>query len=738
MVYKKILVVVALCLVLTFLLAVTACRKKDGDKDSTEPGALIAGTAGSEFSIVYPSRWEDNEMNAATDLKYAFSEAYESIPKMIDDSKPDSGYEILIGNTNRAESASVLEGLNDYGWAVRVIDNKIVINAKNNLFLSDAVEHFIATYIGKEEQLGINHISDHIENSEKQGQNFLISVGDNSIYTVSCPSSGSSYLKSSALAFSKRLENEQGVAIPVSTSGKPSSGKTILVAVDVKISGWQISFKEDGTVSILGQNDALTVCALNYFSSEYMKKDADGDILISNTQTVTEAATEYVREGWLLAAPAYEGGTLAQKLYDCGSGLHNDSSSPSAEKSFMMCISQTMATQLDAYRYKLSDCGYTMESENIVPCSNGKYNLFYGYRKGNQYLWIYYLANSGEVRVIEERSSMAEAEFEYSFNYDSNTETEVYLYGMKYDPKGMGYGEAGGSTDNTNNGLMMIIKQADNSLFLIDGGFYVQATANAVSGLWQFMHEITGTVSGEKIVISCWFVTHPHNDHHALVSSLISNYSKQMDLQRVMFNFPSSSELDAGKMGIVNDVRNTVCQYFPNAKFLKCHTGQSIQLGSMTIDVMTTHEDAIAATTGKSIISEGNSMTTVLRFTFADGTRYMELGDISEERESSFLGMYSDAEFKCKISDVAHHGFNGVQRLYNKISARYILWSNYPSDGWLTETVSAKWRKTVSENTLRYVRAANPNVEIYYAGLNTAKLACKNGEISVTLFDPVY
>ena len=377
-----------------------------------------------------------------------------------------------------------------------------------------------------------------------------------------------------------------------------------------------------------------------------------------------------------------------------------------------------------------------MDSERSVPCSNGKYNLFYGYRKGNQYLWVYYLANSGEVRVIEDRASSED--FAYSFNYDENTATEIYLYGMKYDSLGRGYGEAGGPTNNTNNGNFIIIKQADNSLFLIDGGFFTQATSAAVNGLWQFMHEITGTPYTEKVVISCWFVTHAHNDHHAMVSSLINNYHKQIDLQRVMFNFPSASEINANSMGLVGDVRNTVRQYFPDAKVLKCHTGQSIRLGSMTIDVMTTHEDAVAASSGKSTMTDGNSMTTVLRFTFADGTRYMELGDFTEERESSLLGMYSDAEFKCQISDVAHHGYNRVQRLYSKISARYVLWSNYPSDNWLTDTEAGDWRKKVSQHTLQYVRTANPNVEVYYAGLKTAKLECKNGEVSVTLFDPVY
>ena len=737
---RTLLIVTTLCLLAIGLLFTTSCQKNGGEEPADTviaPGALIAGEEGSVFSIVYPARWEDYEMNAAMNLKSAFSASYSSFPKLIDDSKTETEYEILIGNTNRSESSAVLEGLNDYGWAVRVMGNKIVINAKNWQFLADAVEYFSKTYIGSVEQLGINHISDYVENTEKHGQPYTISVGKRSAYTLSCLSSESNYLKSSALSFTKTLEREQNVSISTSFKGT-TSGKNILLKTDETVSGWKITFEENGNISILGQNDGLAVCALNYFDSEYMKKDADGDVQIKNAQTVSNAASEYARVGWLLAAPAYESGTLSPRLYDCGMGLQDDNGSPNAERSFMMCVSGTTAAQFNSYLDKLSDCGYTVDSENIAPCSNGKNNLFYGYRKGKQYLWVYYLAYTGEVRVIEDRVSTPESEFEYTFDYDDNTATEIYLYGMKYQPQGMGYGEPEGDQNSCNNGSFVIIKQADGSVFLIDGGFSVQATPKAITGLWDFLHEITGKSENEKIVISCWFVTHPHGDHYAFVSALINNYNERLDLQRVMFNFPNPSEMTGKDMGIEGKIRTAVRQYFPNAMFSKCHTGQSIRLGSMTIDVLTTQEDGVSATTGKSTLTEGNAMTSLLRFTFADGTRYMELGDFSESREGALLEMYQGEAFKCEISDVAHHGFNRVQRLYNKIAAEYILWSNYPSDDWLTTTEAAQWRKTVSTHTRQYVQAANPNVEIYYAGLNTAKLQCKNNEITVTLTDPVY
>ena len=764
---RTFLMVAALCLLAAVLLFAGSCAGESGEQPiptdastgssgsssgtsagtgtgtdtvvPTDPGAVIAGETGSVFSIVYPARWSDYEMNAAMDLQTVLARFYASVPNVTDDKKTaaDGAYEILIGNTNRPESAAVLEGLNDYGWAIRVIGNRVVINATQSQFLSDAVNYFVYTYVGSAEQIGINHIREHIENSEKHDQLYVISVGERSAYTVSCLSSGSNYLKSSALAFTKTLKDEQNVSISASFKDG-TTGKMILLKADETVDGWKIVFEENGNILICGKNDGLAVCALNYFSSEYMKKDADGDILIKNTQTVSDPAEDYMRAGWLLAVPAYEGGTLAQRLYDCGMGMQNDNSSPNAERSFMMCVSGTTAAQFDNYLGKLSSCGYTVDSENTVPCSNGKYNLFCGYRKGSQYLWVYYLAKTGEVRVIEDRVSTPESEFEYSFDYDGNTATELYLYGMKYHPLGIGYGGENGSTDNCNNGTFIIIKQADNSVFLIDGGFFTQATPTAINGLWTFLHEITGKAENEKIVISCWFITHPHGDHYAFVSSLITCYNEYLDLQRVMFNFPNPSELSGKDTGIDSKIRTAVCQYFPDAMFSKCHTGQSIRLGSMTIDVMTTQEDAVSATTGKNTMTEGNSMTSVLRFTFADGTRYMELGDFTEERENALLEMYPDAEFKCDVSDVAHHGFNRVQRLYNKIAARYIFWSNYPADEWLTETESAQWRKIVSGHTLQYVQAANPNVKIYYAGLNTAKLECKNKEIAVTLTDPVY
>lgn len=736
---RTLLKIAIVCLLAAgFLFAVSCVKDPHNNIETTEtdPGALIAGKSGSVFSIVYPARWTDAEYNAAQDLQSALSKSYASVPKLTDDSKAAAEYEILVGNTNRPESASALEGQNDYGWAIRVIGNRIVINAKLGTFLPDAVEYFVRTYVGSKTELGINHISEHVENSEKYGQPYVIAVGDRSAYTVCYPSSGSGYLKSSVSAFAKDVSETQGITFAVK-SGKVSSGKAITLSADSKIEGWKIVFEENGDISILGGTEALAVCALNTFQTEFLKKDAEGDILLKDPKPVSNAAADYTRSGWLLAAPAYEGGTLASRLYNAGTGVSRDS----REQSYMMCVSGTTAAQFDNYLDKLSVCGYVMDSENTVPSSTGKSNLFSGYRKGSQYLWVYYLVETGEVRVIEDRASTPISEFEYTIDFDNNTATELYSYGMKY-------AKTGGS------GALQIIKQADGSVILIDGGSIEQATPAAVNGLWSFLHEITGKSANETITISCWFITHPHGDHYVLVSSLIETYRDKLNLQRVVFNFPDPTEATAGAkngedMGIEDKARNSVSRYFPNAMFLKCHTGQSIRLGSLTMDVMITHEDSVDASTGKSVMPEGNTMTSVVRFTFADGTRYLELGDFTGEESASekshykqrqelFAKMYAASEFVCKITSVAHHGYNSLAQIYPKIKAGYALWSNalFESSSIFGSDNMWKWVRANQIKTQLGNSGVTP--QIFYAGQKTTKLECRNGNVTVTQYDPVY
>ena len=385
----------------------------------------------------------------------------------------------------------------------------------------------------------------------------------------------------------------------------------------------------------------------------------------SSSKNTSESSLSRVREGWLLDAPSYEGGVLATSLYDAGTGLSQDSAAADGERSYMMCISNTSQNEFIAYTEKLVRRGYVLDSENTMdaPRYSGlvrQTNLYRQYRKDNKLLYVYFNAAIDQVRVIEDHASIPESEFEYSFGYNGDTPVDVCMYGMKYHPKGLQFSDPGGDPDTANNGSFFIIRQADNSVILIDGGARRQVTDISVEGLWSFLHQITEKEENEPITVACWFVSHPHEDHYSLVYALLEKYHEQIDLQRVMFNFPNPT---AGGQALYEFRGNIDC-YFPNAKFLKCHTGQSIHLGSI---------------------------------------------------------------------GVAHHGFNDVADAYKAANATYALWTNYSHENFPHGIfASNKWRYERAKEMISALNEGAKNAganscNIYYAGKNTAKLACVNG-----------
>ena len=493
----------------------------------------------------------------------------------------------------------------------------------------------------------------------------------------------------------------------------------ILTEVDPSVIGWEIAFPSNGNIEVKGENELMLVNGLASLYQDVLVKDKDGDILISDRSKVADDGDAYRRDGWNLALPAYEGGALSQQRYDGGAGLHNSVS----EKAYMMCVSGTTLMQFQQYLGILADNGFASNQEHTVQSSTGKTNFFAEYQRGMQLVYVYYYGESGETKIIEDRASVAESEFEYTFEYNENTKAEIYLYGLKYDP----IGES--SATSTNNGELILIKQADGTVMVIDGGAMIQATPAAVKGLWNFLHEITDTPTEEEIAISCWFVSHPHEDHYALMSELIEAYHSKLDLQRVMFNFPNTT--DFGLDSSAAKIRTEVSEYFPNVAFLKCHTGQSIQLGSIVLDVMMTHEDMVTAQTGKTRITEENSTTTLIRVTLPSGQRFMVMGDFTEEQQDTVLKNWAANAFKCEIVQVSHHGFNSLPKLYKAIGAEIALWPQHRYENF------SNWHLIITVEVNKQLTESGMK-KSYFAGENTVGLICGKDGVNTVVYDCVY
>ncbi len=119
-----------------------------------------------EFIITRPTRATDAEEEGARAIRDALTALGISVRVQEDwyaDIDDVPAKEILVGATNREESADILAGLADREYAVRVWGSedsqKIVVTGKGDRAISAAVDYFITTYLSAKEQnkLQIGH-----------------------------------------------------------------------------------------------------------------------------------------------------------------------------------------------------------------------------------------------------------------------------------------------------------------------------------------------------------------------------------------------------------------------------------------------------------------------------------------------------------------------------------------------------------------------------------------------------
>ena len=432
------------------------------------------------------------------------------------------------------------------------------------------------------------------------------------------------------------------------------------------------------------------------------------------------------RSGWLLSAPAYMDGQLSYLTYSTGMGLDLD---PENHVGDMQLILETSREGFETYLDKVAKNGYDEIARNEI---NG--NLSVEYEKNGNILYAYYTNAFKEARVIEDSASVTERAFEYDYAQQDGESTTIYQYALMNHP----FGDNG--LTYPNNGMFYIIRQANNKLILVDGGSAEQATddkdgqSGTVSGLVDFLYEITGKQAGEKIDISAFILTHAHGDHKQFVQKLVQNHSDKINIERAIYNVPyhvnKKTFMAFGAL---------LKEKFPNIQYLKPHTGQSIRLGEITLDIMLTHEDLVKQLGAFTLINNFNNTTTIIKYTI-NGKTFMQLGDHSGDSdgvEKILLGMYENAEhaypaLQSDIVQVAHHAIQtGMEKTYKAIGARYAFVPQ--ADCNFSAYRDQQPRCDIYQSTVNDLIAANASVEFFFQSRYTYGLKiAKNGTMSET------
>jgi len=415
---------------------------------------------------------------------------------------------------------------------------------------------------------------------------------------------------------------------------------------------------------------------------------------------------ENVRNGWLLDCPSVDGGMLSTGCYNAGAGLAEDLTSTTPEDSHMQVVTGVEPADFEAYVEKLMAAGLTMVQRTCqMP------NHFAGFVRNNTVFHVSFFAKSGEIRVVQDNVSRPLPEFCYEVRGDK--QTEVYQYGLYYDPLNR---DDTGVTINC--GMLYILRLSDNSLFMIDGGHITQCSDEMIEGLWNFLHEITGIPMGGTIRIAAWYITHAHSDHLMGCAKLLKRYHDEIDLQRMMYNFPSYQVRSGGYDPDTDVMKRIVREFYPDVPFLKPHTGQEIRLSDLKIQVLYTHEDGVwPSDLSKFPHRDYNCTSTVLKLEI-DGASFLSLGDISQEAEAVIMKLSGPEIWKGDMVQVAHHCFNFLNGLYYWISAPVAV---LPHNDYGAHTPDNILKLS---GVLNYVL----NDQIYYAGLGTDGFRVEDGK----------
>ena len=236
----------------------------------TEPPAdpidiILSGKC--RYTVIRPELTSDTVKQAAVALKTALSEATGENVKISEDvlyggAQPEQ-YEILVGQTNREESARAVAG-SKYDDSFFVIDgDKLVINSYNDDKVAEAVEYFIEKIKASNGDLTITDEDQRVSRATYALAD--ITIGGESIngYTLVYKSSASALIKTAVEQFRDEIIAISGIYLPITSDSKNTTDKEILVGntkrsdIDTDALGdYGYAIKVNGDKIMLAANDS--------------------------------------------------------------------------------------------------------------------------------------------------------------------------------------------------------------------------------------------------------------------------------------------------------------------------------------------------------------------------------------------------------------------------------------------------------------------------------------------------
>ena len=353
-------------------------------------------------------------------------------------------------------------------------------------------------------------------------------------------------------------------------------------------------------------------------------------------------------------------GKIICEPVNCGAGLAVETDGGSNEDSYMLV---TEGVGAKSFRAFLSALAKTGRKETFHREFNG--NIFAEFENGGGIIYTYFTEALGTARIIFDCVSTPLKDFNSS-RKETRNDTSLMQFALKY-----GKMIRHKSCDC---GMLYAFRLRDNSLIVIDGGESEQATEEACDEIMERFYDMTKQDKSEKLCISLWICTHNHDDHMDVFVKLLRREHEHLILERVMFNFPSMP-LMKSDYSCTERMKKRIGNLYPDVKYLKPHTGETVEMPGAQIEILTTHEDILPCSYRARFNTPYRGMnesTTVFKVWFDDCTAIF-LGDAEETNGEALIALYGKTLLSAEFLQCAHHLINDDKNIYASIKAKKLL-----------------------------------------------------------------
>ena len=476
-----------------------------------------------------------------------------------------------------------------------------------------------------------------------------------------------------------------GVDILVNTPDRP---EVIEAKKNLALGDYHIGFYS-GALVIVADDDNAIFDAIDQLADVLDEaKAADGSIGVYDQMKLTSVYNKPLS----LIMPAKNASSY-QKYYN-------------GDESYTVTYGGIDAAGYEAYNADLASRGMKLYTQKEV---NG--NLFATYTGHDCVITSIFVKHTKELKLITEPASVTAL---------PSLEPELAAKPAQVTPMITQIGlEVSGNTEDYTNGMSYLIRLSDGRFIVIDGGHHRSQNA---ANMFKVMR--VQAPDSNNITVAAWIFTHAHTDHAGMFYKNFSAYSKNVTIERFIFDFPTDEIgiVNTGMNTYINGIKKQIAKDHPNAVVYKAHAGQTYLIGDAKIDILYSFELLCPPE-----IDENFNMTSLMfSFEMADH-RMIFLGDCMVPSSEFVTKMYGNT-LKADFVQVGHHGSTGATtELYSLIKPSYVFWP-------IAECKYPKYQAAAQNSYFKVTRTIK---QICVAGDNVWTATFGGGEPVFKMFDNI-